>query len=149
MTFYLIFNVFNSSRSTADLLTVESDWIAGVFNTFGATRAVALDISKAFGRFWHAGHLHKLKSYGISGQVFDLLSSFLSNIWLPEVQDGKCLQEYGINDGVLQGYILGPANFLIYVNEYLDVICVIHYTSMLMILLSTLSVISHLICGNS
>ena len=30
-----------------------------------ATRAVALDISKAFDRVWHAGLLHKLKSYGI------------------------------------------------------------------------------------
>ena len=41
---------FRSSRSTADLLTVISDRIAMVFNRFGATRAVALDISKAFGR---------------------------------------------------------------------------------------------------
>ena len=30
-----------------------------------ATRAVALDISKAFERIWHAGILHKFKSYGI------------------------------------------------------------------------------------
>ena len=30
--------------------------------TDGATRTVALDISKAFDRVWHAGHLHKLKS---------------------------------------------------------------------------------------
>ena len=39
---------FESSRSTADLLTVVSDRI--VFNRSGATRAVALDISKAFDR---------------------------------------------------------------------------------------------------
>ena len=37
-----------SSRSTADLLTVVSDRIARAFNRSGATRAVALDISKAF-----------------------------------------------------------------------------------------------------
>ena len=41
-----------------------------------------LDISKAFDRVWHAGVLHKLKSYGISGQIFGLISSFLSNRWL-------------------------------------------------------------------
>ena len=58
---------FRSSRSTADLLTVVSDRIARAFNRSGATRAVALDIFKAFGRVWHAGLLHKLKSYGISG----------------------------------------------------------------------------------
>ena len=40
--------VFRSSRSTADLLTVASDRIARAFNRSGATRAVALDISKAF-----------------------------------------------------------------------------------------------------
>ena len=39
---------FRSSRSTADLLTVVSDRIAGDFNRSGATQAVALDISKAF-----------------------------------------------------------------------------------------------------
>ena len=53
--------------------------LLGNFNRSGATRAVALDISKAFDRVWHAGLLHKLKSYGISGQIFDLISSFLSN----------------------------------------------------------------------
>ena len=40
---------FRSSRSTADLLTVVSDRIARAFNRSGATRAVALDISKALG----------------------------------------------------------------------------------------------------
>ena len=39
---------FRSSRSTADLLTVVSDRIARAFNRSGATRVVALDISKAF-----------------------------------------------------------------------------------------------------
>ena len=51
-----------SSRSTADLLTVVSNRIAGAFNRSGATRGVALDISKAFDRVWHVGLLHKLLS---------------------------------------------------------------------------------------
>ena len=70
---------FRSSRSTADLLTVEGDRIARAFNRSGATRVIALDISKAFDSVWHAGVLHKLKSYGISGQIFGLISSFFSN----------------------------------------------------------------------
>ena len=69
---------FRSSRSTANLLTVLSDRIARAFNRSGAARAVALDISKAFGRGWHAGLLHKLKfkSYGISGQILVLFFLF-------------------------------------------------------------------------
>ena len=46
--FYDLQNGFRSSRSTDDLLTVVSDRIASSFNKSGATRAVALDISKAF-----------------------------------------------------------------------------------------------------
>ena len=40
----------SSSRSTADLLTVVSNRIARAFYRYGATRAVALDISKTFDR---------------------------------------------------------------------------------------------------
>ena len=70
---------FRSSQSTADLPTVVSDRIARAFNRSGATRAVALDIFKAFYGLWHAGLLHKLKSYGTSCQIFGLISYFPNN----------------------------------------------------------------------
>ena len=78
MAFFYFQYGFRLSRSTADLLTVVSDRIARAFNRSGTTRAVAIDISKAFDRVLHAGLLHKLKSYGISGQIFGLIS-FLIN----------------------------------------------------------------------
>ena len=67
---------FRSSRSTADLLTVASGRVDRAFNRSGAARAVELDIPKAFDRVYHAGLLHKLKCYGISGQIFGLISQY-------------------------------------------------------------------------
>ena len=74
---------------------------------------MALDIPKAFERVWYAGLLHKPKSCGISGQIFGLISSFLSNGWPHVVLDGKSSQEYPVNAGVPWGSILGPTLFVL------------------------------------
>ena len=71
---------------------VVPDSIAKAFNRSGATQAAALDISKAFNRLCHAGLLHKFKSYGISGQICHLISSFLCNRQFWVVLDAKSLQ---------------------------------------------------------
>ena len=102
---------FRSSRSTADLLTVVSDRITRAFNRSWPTRAVALDISKAFDRVWHAGLHHKCGSYGISCQIFGLISIFVSNRQRRVVLDGKSSQEYPVNAGVPRGSILGTTLF--------------------------------------
>ena len=120
---------FRSSRSTADLLAVVSDRIARVFNRSGATSAAAHVISKAFDRVWHAGLLHKCKSYGISSQIFGLVSFFLGNRRLRVVLDGVSSQEYPLMT--------------------FPMILSVILLSMLMILLFTLSVIRHRLCGNN
>ena len=85
-------------------------------------------LSKAFDRVWHAGLLHKRKSYGISSQIFGLISFFLGNRRLRVVLDGVSSQEYPLMTFPMISVIL---------------------LSMLMILLFTLTVIRHRLCGNN
>ena len=78
------------------------DKTAKAFNVFRATRVATLDVSLAFDRVRHTV-LHKLKSYGVLDQVFDLILSFFSKgrlcFWM--FASGKrrrtpFLSEYGI-----------------------------------------------------
>ena len=128
---------FRSSRSTADLLTVASDRIARAFNRCGPTRA--------FDRVWHYGLLNKLKSYGISAEIFALISSFLSNRQLQVVLDGKSSQEYPVNLGVPQGCILGPTLFPPYINDFPDDVI----SDIAIYADDTTRGMRHLICGNN
>ena len=85
---------FWSSCSTANLLTVISDKIIGVFNRSGTNWAVALDITMAFDMIWHPGLFHELNSHKIWGQVSCLILSFLDKRGLQVGLDGKGLQGY-------------------------------------------------------
>ena len=42
-------------------------------------RAVFLDISKAFDKIWLPGLIFKIKSFGISSDLLELIKNFLSN----------------------------------------------------------------------
>ena len=64
---------FRHQRSSADLLALLTEHISKVLDKRGESRSVALDISKAFDRVWHAGLLHKLSSYGIKNVCLSLI----------------------------------------------------------------------------
>ena len=80
-------------------------------------RAVFLDISKAFDKVWHEGLIYKLQSLGISGNLLNLIKSFLSDRYQRVLLNGQSSEWEKIKAGVPQGSILGPLFFLAYIND--------------------------------
>ena len=111
---------FRHSWSTGDILSLITEHINSALDRRGEARLVALDISKAFDKVCHRRLIHKLKSYGISGELLNLLSGFLSEHQISVVHEGHSSSIRRINVCVPQGSELGPSLFLVFINDLPD-----------------------------
>ena len=98
------------------LLSITYD-IFHCFDEGMETRAIFLDISKAFDKVQHKGLIYKLCQYGFSGNLLALLTDFLCNRKQRVVLNGQNWYWADIKAGVPQGSIIRPLFFLVYINS--------------------------------
>ena len=75
---------------------------------------------KAFHRVLHRGLIHKLKKYGISGDLLDWIQNYLYMQNHRVFVNGTFSSLKFILAGVPQGPVLGPLFILIYINDLAD-----------------------------
>ena len=76
-----------------------------------------LDMSKAFDKVLHEGSIYKLRQVGICGDALALISSFLNSRLQHVILNGQSSNWLPVKAGVLQGSILGPLSFLVYIKD--------------------------------
>ena len=111
---------FRPGRSTLDQILFLSQSISDCFNQprpGSRTILSAIDFSKACDSVWHPALFHKLISAGFPPCFARWTQSFLSDRRACVVYQNHKSRSFRVQGGVLQGSVLGPVLFSLFIND--------------------------------
>ena len=113
---------FRRYRSTLTQLLHHFDLILQILETNKNADTLYLDLSKAFDKVNHQTLIHKLEEMKVTGKILAWITTFLTNRIQQVVVNGHKSIPAKVESGVPQGTVLGPALFIIYMNNVTEYI---------------------------